>query len=366
MRRDRLAACLLLLLVAWPVSAQDGPGITFLAGDAARAAIVDESVEPYFSLLCLHEMEVKSGIDIEGETLEEQQAFFAQHYADNVRDFTEEEQEVVTGIVSMVHDFVAEMYPRFAAYPWSFIKVTDSVEQGLPHTRGHSIVLPENLLSKFTRMDEVPPPSQPYLIVGLIDLFLHEQMHVIQRLNPELFAAFYTEHWDLIKIESFEYVTEISRLQLVNPDGVDAGWVQNVGTQDEPRFIQPNIFIDRFDDRPSEMPGDFQMLAVVVSRGEDGVWRETLDENGLPEVSRIENEQAYMAHYGESRNVYHPNESFADLFAKTVLFDLGFYPGIYLADGDDGAEWKAAIDEVLSPVRGFMREAFGAGGRVED
>lgn len=357
MLRDRLAACLLLLLLAWPVSAQDGPDITFLAGDAARAAIVDESVEPYFSLLCLHEMQVKAGIDIEGETLEEQQAFFAQHYADNTRDFSEEERAVVSEVLATVYESLAGDYPRLAAVPWSLIKVTNGVEQGLPHTRGHSIILPEGFLMQVVPMFEQMPDR---LLPMLVNLMIHEQMHVVQRLEPETFAPFYTERWGLVHVETIAYGQWLTDRQLINPDGVDVRWVQNVGTEDAPEYIQPNIIIERYDDRPSRMPQDFLMVAVKLERGDDGVWRPVTGADGLPRVTPLRNEPGYTAHYGTSRNIYHPNESLADLFANAVLFDHVLPPDAI------GEAQRAEMDLTLDPVRGFMREAFGAGGRLED
>lgn len=352
--------CVLMLLVTVrhsPAAAQDDYDITFLAGDAARAAIVDESVEPYFSLLCLHEMEVKAGIDIEGETLEEQQAFFAQHYADNVRDFTEEERAVVTAVLATVHESLAEEYPRLAAVPWSLIKVTNGVEQGLPHTRGHSIILPEGFLMQVVPMFEQMPDR---LLPMLVNLMIHEQMHVVQRLEPETFAPFYTERWGLVHVETIAYGQWLTDRQLINPDGVDVRWVQNVGTEDAPEYIQPNIIIERFEQRPSRMPQDFLMVAVKVEQGDGGVWRPVTDDTGHPVVAPLQEVGGYMANYGGSRNVYHPNESLADLFATAVINDHLYPPDAI------GEAQRAGMDRTLDPVRGFMREAFGAGGRVED
>lgn len=351
MHDNRLLAFVLLLLTASPSAAQDSPEITFLAGDAARAAIVDESVEPYFSLLCHHEMEVKSGIAIEGETLEEQQAFFAQHYADNVRDFTEEEQAVITEVLATVHQALAEDYPRLAAVPWSLIKVTNGVEQGLPHTRGHSIILPEGFLMQAVPMYAQMPDR---MLPMLVNLMIHEQMHVVQRLEPETFAPFYTERWGLLHVESIMYGDWLTERQLINPDGVDVRWVQNVGTEDEPEYIQPNIIIERFDTRPSRMPQDFLMVAVKVEQGEDGIWRPAKDGTGHPTVAPLVEMGSYMANYGGSRNVYHPNESLADLFATAVINNRLLPPDAI------GRAQRAEMDLTLDPVRSFMREAFGA------
>ncbi|XAM00946.1 hypothetical protein OT109_06075 [Phycisphaeraceae bacterium D3-23] len=348
-----------LLSVSCIASAQDAPDITFLSGDAARVAIVDESVEPYFSLLCHHEMEVKSGIAIEGDTLEEQQAFFAQHYADCVRDFTDEEEEALSTIVGLTDSLVKFDYPGFAAQPWSFIKVTSGVERGLPHTRGRSIVLAEGVLDFIVNARSDDRDAMHRMVMAKVELMLHEQMHVVQRLNPEPFAAFYTEHWGLVHVETIEYGDELTAMQLINPDGVDTRWVRYVGTPRDARYLQPNIVIERFENRPSRMPHDFRQVAVELRLDDDGVWRPVIDAEGQPVYTPLHDEPGYTAHYSPSGNIYHPHESFADLFAKMVLNDFGSYPEPGFTDDGAGQAQAAAFRAAVAPVRAMMHAVFG-------
>jgi len=354
MYRLRSFLLLVAVIVAIPALAQDGPEITFLEGDAARAAIVDESVEPYFSLLCLHEMEVKSGQAIEGDTLDEQREAFKVIYAEAVVDFTENEQAFLTEFIGELHEVFAEHYPRLAAYPWSFIKSTRAIEQGLPHTRGHSIVLPGGFLANFIPQYERSPERMGSMLMNLL---IHEQMHVVQRLEPETFASFYSEHWGLMHVEKIEYTPWLMERQLINPDGIDVRWVQNVGTEDAPRYIQPNIIIALFGDRPSRMPDDFKMVAVELYEVEEGVWRPVVDaETGLPVYQSIQRESKYRENYGWSGNIYHPNESLADLFATMVVRGR--------IDAEPGPPGQAfETEQAFVPIRAFMREAFG---EVED
>lgn len=358
---------ILLCCLAWlpgPAHAQDAPEITFLAGEAARAAIVDESVEPYISLLCHHEMEVKSGVAIEGETLEAQQAFFAAHYADNVRDFTDEEKEAVANIVALAAGLAAFDFPRFSAHPWVLIKATSGIEQGLPHTRGHAIVLPEVLVQAIVNArsaDREDRDATHYFIMAMVGLMLHEQVHVLQRLDPEPFKQFYTDHWGLVHVEAIEYGDTLAAMQLINPDGVDTRWVQYVVDAGRGgRYLQPNIVIERFDDRPSRMPHDFLQVAVELVMHDDGVWRPVVGEDGAPAYTPLLDEPGYVAHYGPSSNIYHPNESLADLFAKLILSEFGGYPEPGFPDDEAGQAREAAFRAAVAPVRAFMREQYGA------
>lgn len=342
------ALCVCLMgLSAW---AEGRAQVTFLAGDAAKAAIVDESVEPYFSLLCLHEMEVKSGVKLEGDSLDAQRDTLKTHYAKHVRDFTDLEKEMLAEVIDSVHRALAKDYPGFVDYPWSLIKTTDAVEQGLPHTRSKSIILPAGFLTQATLAYRA---DKDQAMLFLVNLMVHEQIHVVQRLKPEPFKMFYTQVWDLEHVESIAYDDWLNDRQLINPDGVDTRWVQNIGTADEPRYIQPNIIIQRFDDRASRMPQDFKQVAVELKRGDDGTWRPVTNEQGETVVLPLARVREYMAHYGGSQNVYHPNESFADLFAIAVLHDRFIPP-----DAIDEQQ-RAAINKTLDPVRELMRQAFG-------
>jgi len=342
--------CLLALVIASTAAAQDGPTITFLAGDAARAAIVDESVEPYISLLCAHEMQVKAGVELEGDTLDAQRDFVKQHYADNTRDFTDAEQAVITAIIAKIQPLFERHYPRLAGYGWSFIKVTQAVEQGLPHTHGASIILPESFLRQVVPVYRQMPEA---VVPSLVNLLIHEQMHVVQRFEPDTFAPFYTEQWGLEHVESIAGHDWLDERQLINPDGVDVNWIMNVGSEASPRYIQPNVILKRFDNRPSRMPRDFRMVAIEVDCDDDGQWHPVIGDDGLPAVTDLGDESVYMAHYGASHNVYGPNESLADLFARVMLADH-FEP----ADGSSRRP-RPASARALDPVRDFMREAFG-------
>jgi hypothetical protein len=346
----RLIAAVCLFVIACRVSAQDGAALTLLADNAAKAAIVDEKIEPYFSLLCLHEMEVKGGLKLEGKDLDAKREAFKQHYTENVGDFTDMEKDMLTDVVGHVHRALKEDYPGFTAYPWSLIKVTNAVEQGLPHTRGKSIILPEGFLTQALEMYHA---NKEQSLLFLVNLMVHEQVHVVQRLKPKPFEAFYTEQWELEHVDAIVYGDYLNDRQLINPDGVDTRWVQNIGTSDAPRYIQPNVILERFEDRPSRMPNDFKQVAIELKQDDAGTWRPIKAEDGQPVIHPLHGEAGYMQHYGVSKNVYHPNESFADLFALAVLYD-DFIPAGAIEEKE-----FAEINEALDPVRELMAKTFG-------
>jgi len=63
-----LHLALLMLVFACTAFAEQGPDVAFLTAEQAKTAIIDESVEPYFSLLQTQEMSAKTGSAIDGDT----------------------------------------------------------------------------------------------------------------------------------------------------------------------------------------------------------------------------------------------------------------------------------------------------------
>ena len=59
-------------------------------------------------------------------------------------------------------------YPAFAATPWSFIKVADNIEGGLPHTRDDFIVLSEDVSKGLFDMRARQTPETALLRGGML------------------------------------------------------------------------------------------------------------------------------------------------------------------------------------------------------
>ena len=173
------AASLLAQESARPVPA------AFLDETAARAAIVDDSLAPYFIQFQPMEMSAKTGSPIPKGSIEQQRAETRKRYQAGVRAFTTAETDVIRRTLNRIQPVLAKEYPLVAATPWRFMKLSDSIEGGLPHTRGRHIVLSERILHAIVQNAALPPERMADLFV--IDVLVHEQIHVVQRLHPGLF-----------------------------------------------------------------------------------------------------------------------------------------------------------------------------------
>ena len=341
MRGARVLLFLLLVATGAAASADEGPDITFLAGDAAREAIVDESMEPYFSLLQPMEMQAKTGSALPGETLEEQRAACRKRYQAAVGAFSEPEQEAIRWYVGKYHEMLHETYPRFTKTPWRLVKLNPPVEGGLPHTRGTVIVLPPGIV----RMLVIAKTRGPVgALPGIGGVLLHEQLHVVQRLHRERMEHFYREIWKYVHAERIERGAWLVRHQVINPDGVDARWVFELEDEGEKRWVLPDVMLTE-GEGPKQFPGDLQMVVLELEKTEQGFVVKT-DRKGVPVYESLRGCEHWQATFPGTSTSYHPNETMADLFVKLVVSDH------VLMDGPD-------VRPVLKRYRSDFRRLLG-------
>jgi hypothetical protein len=325
-RWGALGLVLLGLLAGWcEVAARDaeGPQITFLDAREAAEAIIDDELEPYFARLQRLEMSAKTGRPITGEGLENQRAECRRRYAEATQDFSTDETAAVVWAVSEIQPHLRRNYPRMGYMGWSFIKVGSHIEGGLPHTRGRHIVLSSRLLKNCV---EIHDRGHAEKLAAMRDWLLHEQMHVFQRRNPDLFHRLYTKLWGFRRVESVGEHPWLTAHQLVNPDGLDGYWVFPVRTGETTTWIWPTlVLVESWGMRrllgvPS-MSRDMRMIAVELVPGEDG-FSMRLDANGQPVFRRLLSFQEYRKEFPFAVAPYHPAEIAAEGFARIVTSSL--------------------------------------------
>lgn len=286
--------------------------ITFLDRDAAQKAIVDDSADPYFERLTAREMTVKTGSPITGDTPEEQRKECKARYQAACEEFTEDEQKLVSAVVAGLQPALQREMPKFAEQPWSFIKVNATIEGGMPHTRGSHIILPAPAVAALRRFQNLKPPGGP-----LARLFIHEQVHVVQRVHPEWFTKLYTEVLGFEKAKQIESHPWIKARQIVNPDGPDVSWVMPIKSADgSTRWIWPLILLGSTDATTFE---GLQMVGIDLQSDGKGGFKVKLDANGEPEHAPLTDIQAYLDRAHVRQDLYHPNEIAAELLPLLVL-----------------------------------------------
>ena len=294
-----------------PLAAEDAPvAVRFLTVKEAQAAIVDESMEPYFSILQPLEMAAKTGAALEGKDLAAQRDECRKRYQAAAREFTDDEKAAITEAARGVGAALKTAYPMFANTPWSFLKLDGSIEGGMPHTRGPHIVLPGSWPGRFAQMKA---RKADLVKSALAEVLVHEQCHVLQRAKPDVFADLYTKVWGLVHAKEVEDCPAVLRTRVVNPDGPDMRWIFAAKDGAATAYWQPMILMPA-DVAVPRMPADFRVVAIALDKKGDAFAQRT-DKDGAPVTTPLEQVAAYQAEFGAVGENFHPNETFACLFS---------------------------------------------------
>ena len=332
------------------VSKESAPAIsiTFLDIEAGKAAIADDSLDSYFGQLQPMEMSAKTGSPMTGQTLEEQRAQCRIRYQAQVRQFTEDEKDVFRGCIERLHPVLREKFPRFAETPWSFLKVSNKIEGGLAHTQSGHIILSEGVCRRFASRYKTAPERA---VMSPAALLIHEQMHVFQRANPEMFDTLYTETWGFIKAEEIAGCPWLEKHHLVNPDGPDCCWVFPIGRDTDASYILPLVVFAEGEGL-KRMPRDFRMVAVELLAS-DGRFTPRLDDDGKPVYQNLLEVPEYRKMFPSTGNIYHPNEACASLFTTLAMADFRN------RQSDTSPGRRVRNDRLGEPLREWFAENLG-------
>ena len=129
------------------------------------------------------------------------------NYSKNTIKFTEREKKILN---EFVNDFLNKVGNFKALFEnMKFIKVTDNIESSMPHTREDCIVFSEKWINTFLEDNN---RTQFYKLLA------HEQLHILQRQNPDKFKILYEEYWNLIQIPELPKI--LKNINRTNPDAL--------------------------------------------------------------------------------------------------------------------------------------------------
>lgn len=305
-RLGALACCL------WaPLLHAQRASVHFLSRAEARAALTQGEGAAYYERLQLAEMRAKTGLPLEHVTLAVARALVRESYGAAAQDFSPEEQAALRSTLEDLQPLLQAQAPLYARTPWSFIKLSASIEGGLPHTRADSIVLSDALVARITKAHARQAADKPS---ALWNLLVHEQTHVLQRHSPALFASLYTSAFGFRQV-SLPVPPEWVRIRrVVNPDAPDADWLFASGTATQPRWLLPDILLDNIEH--PRMPDDFSIVALSVQQ-QGGKW--SYAEPVMPAApQKLLDLQDFVRRFPLHDVLFHPNEIAAGLLAALL------------------------------------------------
>ena len=308
--RISLMSTLWLLIVAG-VAQADGAAVHFLSRTEASAALTGEVAQQYYAQLQLAEMRAKTRLPLTDLSLDAARAAASKAYGLATEDFTDDERAALGDAVESMQPVLLARAPLYARTPWCFIKVNGTIEGGLPHTRGECIVLAEGVLQSLAKAHAKARFDQPS---GVWLLLLHEQTHVLQRRNPALFAALYSDVYGFRQVEVLP--PDWLRLRrVINPDAPRVEWIYPIGKDAARHWVLPDIELLELDH--PQMPADFKVVALGVHALEGRRW--ALDDVAMPATQPdLEGVAEYVDAFPVKGEAFHPNEIAAQMMAEII------------------------------------------------
>lgn len=324
--------------------------VRFLDREAGRAALLDDSAEPYFEKLQPREMAIKTGRELPVASRADQLRFVRAAYRSAVLDFTPAERDCLRWYLGKLRPHLQAHYPALDAPGWTFLKTDGSIECGFPHTRGRAIILSRGYLAAMAMMRQ---RSQAGALGSFGLTLIHEQIHVLQRLDPEPWRELYREVFGMVRAERIAPNDWLIAHQLLNPDGTELRWLWPLPVEGRGREALLPLLIASDEARRMGAPKGMRMVGVrvVEDRRAPGRYAVVAEAPGSsrPAFEALTRFRDYVAAFAPSANIYHPNETSADLLAKWIRLEMR---------GDEAAlQERSRRYPIHGALRDWAREA---------
>jgi hypothetical protein len=219
------------------------------------------------------------------------------HYCNNTMNFNNSEKKNLIFSINIINDIYKKHFPKMLDLPWKFIKVSNNVEGGMPHTINDYIVLPQNFLKYLETI--INSNDQSSLIKFICTTIIHEQIHVFQKINYQIFKDLYQKYWNFepcnIKLKE-KYI----KYQRINPDGYD-DWC----FVDKKHSIYP--FVKLKDD--SIHLNDVKTLAIPINNNK-------IDYKSIYDINTNNYYNRFFCNVSQN---YHPNEISAIILSDFII-----------------------------------------------
>ena len=157
------------------------------------------------------------------------------------------------------------------------------------------------------------------------EILIAAQSHVLQRYHRALFSTLYSEVWGFVHMAKppllpFECVDH----QCLSPDAIDRDWAYPVTVGTTTMLLQAQVFLRSTSSMPS-LTQDCDVVVMPVEAHDDG-YRYVLSASGHAQLWELSTAQPYLAAFAPAKQLVHPNDIEAELFARLVASQLSGQP----------------------------------------
>lgn len=302
------------------IQLEEDPELT--SQKAAQKAILDESLEPYFSQLQIREIETFVQKKCPTDNLEEAREFARLEFSKAVLPFTEQEIKCLKFVISEINRILMKNnLGLMARQDWKFIKIDNWLCGGFAHTRGDYIILSQRHINHLLQSctNSISNSELKKMLTGIGSLIVHEQTHCLQRNYPKRFEKLNSKYWNFIQADITAH-DEILLNQVSNPDAPNPEWLIPNPTNSS-QYFWVRTLLKKGVDLPT-MGKDFEE-AVFKLEKRNSKYDLLFSEDGKLLKFTLNDIPFYSQSFPVERGIDHPNEiaayMFADYFKALVM-----------------------------------------------
>ena len=295
------------------------PRIAFMGAEAGAAALARTPGDPYYANMGLLEIRARMHSPLTGMSLAAARVAVGDYDAAAVLPFADEERAAIAGVVERMQPLLAARAPLYARTPWSFIKLDDRAEGGMPHTRGPHIVLPKAAVEAYAKMHREASAAGTLATTQRgRSLLIHEQAHVLERADPGRFEPLFTDVFGFVRMTPAPTTPWLAVHACTNPDGPDLVWAFPLEKIGGTGWVMPCVTLP--DVAVPRMPQDFQAIGIEVARTAAG-WQ-VAETDGAPRSRDLAGIAGYHGRFPFADEDFHPNEIAAVALSHWILQDV--------------------------------------------
>ena len=204
-------------------------------------------------------------------------------------EFTEEEKLFVSNGVNYIFNTFKDQVPLIRK--WNIIKTHNDIDWGFPYTLGDNIVLPKRSISSNAK--------------EMAKTLFHEQLHIIQRNEKEIFENFYIKQWKFQKTVLPDDLW-INKYLVRNPDSED---FYKYKLSKELNLLPLPVTFNKHH--------KFNQYGLFLNNS-----GKILARDDEPHVEPLKNLVQYNKRFYNVDSLYHPHEIFATILSEMLFNDL--------------------------------------------
>ena len=221
------------------------------------------------------------------------------YYCNHIQLFTNIEKLEINSCVLYIKNYYYKYYPNLNRLPWNFIKVSNQIEGGMPHTIYNTIILPQNFIDKLHT--SIQNKNINTIINYFCKILIHEHIHIYQKLYPTRFKELYTQYWNFIPYPKLKLPNNILKKQRINPDGYDK-WIYQLNDN---ILLYPDVILR---DNPKNLD-DVEKIGILINKKNNKIIK-------IKKLNQINQFNYFFCNVSQN---YHPHEISAIVISEYII-----------------------------------------------